>query len=558
MPAPLDVIADWPVPPPPQRWSARPVCWPATATRPGVFRLASVTKPLVARAAQVAVEEGVVDLDTPAGPPGSRCGICWPTPRGCRCSPRRCRPSPGTRRVYSNYGFAGAGRDNRASSPASSSAATWPRRSSSRWAWPPPGWTAARRRPGFGGVSTVADLAAFAADLLRTAHGVGADARRGDQRAVPRARRGAARLRHAAAQRLGPGLRDPRRQVPALDRRGNSPRTYGHFGQTGTFLWVDPGRDLALVVLTDRDFGEWAKPLWPALSDEVLSRVRLGLAQQGSQGHNRHVRHNCIFGNTRSLGKTSLVEPKEQVMRASNQFADATTGVVYLHASPAAVCPHVEWALSSTLDAGANLKWTPQPAMPGQLRAVTNWVGPVGTGARLANALRSWSVLRFEVTEDPSPGVDGQRFCHTPQLGLWSGAMSANGDIMVGEMRLRTLMAAGRGHAGGRIGHRAGHGLGRGAGALSRRRRRRRGQLAEPRSRLAPAQNGGGSVAFGDIGVVECAFTRDAIARGRRLVFVAGSASSACGGDGLRPSMVAAAWLIGRPTAGTAGGCRDW
>jgi len=130
-------------------------------------------------------------------------------------------------------------------------------------------------------------------------------------------------------------------------------------------------------------------------------------------------------------------------MRASNQFADATTGVVYLHASPAAVCPHVEWALSSTLGAGANLKWTPQPAMPGQMRAVTNWTGPVGTGARLANALRQWSVLRFEVTEDPSPGVDGQRFCHTPQLGLWSGAMSANGDIMVGEMRLRTLMSAG-------------------------------------------------------------------------------------------------------------------
>jgi hypothetical protein len=137
------------------------------------------------------------------------------------------------------------------------------------------------------------------------------------------------------------------------------------------------------------------------------------------------------------------VEPKEQLMRASNQFADATGGVVYIHASPAAVCPHVEWALSSTLDARAKLHWTPQPAMPGQLRAVINWVGPVGTGARLANALRSWSVLRFEVTEDPSPGVDGQRFSHTPQLGLWSGAMSANGDVMVGEMRLRTLMAAG-------------------------------------------------------------------------------------------------------------------
>jgi hypothetical protein len=125
------------------------------------------------------------------------------------------------------------------------------------------------------------------------------------------------------------------------------------------------------------------------------------------------------------------VEPKEQQMRASNQFADVTTGVVYVHASPAAVCPHVEWALSSTLAASPNLKWTPQPAMPGQLRAVTNWVGPVGTGARL------------EVTEDPSPGVDGQRFSHTPQLGLWSGAMSANGDVVIGEMRLRAMMADG-------------------------------------------------------------------------------------------------------------------
>ncbi len=133
-------------------------------------------------------------------------------------------------------------------------------------------------------------------------------------------------------------------------------------------------------------------------------------------------------------------------MRATNQFADVTSGVVYIHASPAAVCPHVEWALTSALGARngqAKLNWTPQPAMPGQLRAVVNWVGPVGTGAQLASALRSWSVLRFEVTEDPSAGVDGQRFSHTPQLGLWSGMMSANGDVMVGENRLRTLMAAG-------------------------------------------------------------------------------------------------------------------
>src|SRR5262249_62293942 len=93
-------------------------------------------------------------------------------------------------------------------------------------------------------------------------------------------------------------------------------------------------------------------------------------------------------------------------MRATNQFADVTSGVVYVHASPAAVCPHVEWALSSTLQSKANLVWTPQPAMPGQLRAGTNWVGPGGTGARPAHALPSWAGPRFEVPRDPRPGGD--------------------------------------------------------------------------------------------------------------------------------------------------------
>jgi hypothetical protein len=50
-------------------------------------------------------------------------------------------------------------------------------------------------------------------------------------------------------------------------------------------------------------------------------------------------------------------------------------------------------------------------------------------------------MLRFEVTEEPSAGVDGERFCHVPTLGLWSGRTSANGDIVVAEDRLRALLA---------------------------------------------------------------------------------------------------------------------
>ncbi|MCY7340349.1 MAG: DUF3145 domain-containing protein [Pseudonocardia sp.] len=115
-------------------------------------------------------------------------------------------------------------------------------------------------------------------------------------------------------------------------------------------------------------------------------------------------------------------------------------GVVFVHSSPTAVCPHVEWAISGVLSTRVSLQWTAQPAVNGQLRAECTWNGPVGSGGALAGALRAWPMLRFEVTEEPSPGVDGERFCHVPALGLWRGRTSANGDIVVGEDQLRALL----------------------------------------------------------------------------------------------------------------------
>ena len=75
------------------------------------------------------------------------------------------------------------------------------------------------------------------------------------------------------------------------------------------------------------------------------------------------------------------------------------------------------------------------------MRAECTWAGPVGSGGALAGALRAWTMLRFEVTEEPTPGVDGERFCHVPTLGLWRGRTSANGDIVVAEDQLRALLA---------------------------------------------------------------------------------------------------------------------
>jgi hypothetical protein len=123
-----------------------------------------------------------------------------------------------------------------------------------------------------------------------------------------------------------------------------------------------------------------------------------------------------------------------------------TRGVVFVHSTPLAVCPHVEWAIARVLGAPVRLQWSAQPAEPGARRAEHVWSGRPGTGAELAAALRQWPMLRFEVTEQPSPGVDGERFMHVPGRGLFRATTSANGDIMIGEDRLRTLVCAARGY----------------------------------------------------------------------------------------------------------------
>jgi CubicO group peptidase (beta-lactamase class C family) len=271
MPA-LDAIADWPC-----RNAAAAVVGPSGVlaecgdTRRS-FRLASVTKPLVARAIHIAVEEGVVDLDTPAGPPGSTVRHLLAHASGLSMHSDQAMAKPGGRRVYSNYGFQVAAEAVQKASgiefgqylreavfePLAMAATTL---------------NGGVEVAGFGATSTVADLAVFARDLLRPAtvsaqfHAEATTVQFPGLDGV---------LPGFGVQRpndwgLGFEIKDAK--TPHWTGSANSPRTYGHFGQSGTFLWVDPDADLALVVLTDRDFDDWARPLWPTLSDTVLREI---------------------------------------------------------------------------------------------------------------------------------------------------------------------------------------------------------------------------------------------------------------------------------------------
>jgi uncharacterized protein DUF3145 len=122
-----------------------------------------------------------------------------------------------------------------------------------------------------------------------------------------------------------------------------------------------------------------------------------------------------------------------------------TGGVVYVHSAPLAVVSHVEWAIARVLGAPVRLEWSPQPVDRTTRRAECTWVGRPGMGAEFAAALRAWPMLRFEVTEEPSPGCDGERFMHVPGRGLFRTAVGVSGELMISEGQLRTAMADARG-----------------------------------------------------------------------------------------------------------------
>jgi CubicO group peptidase (beta-lactamase class C family) len=266
----LQALDDWPVP-----HAAAAVVGPSgvlashgDTDRP--FALASVTKLLVARAAQIAIEEGAVELDTEAGPSGSTVRHLLAHASGLAMLNGQTLARPGTRRIYSNYGFAVLADTVQQATEIEFG------RYLAEAVFEPLGMPASRLdggapAAGYGATSTVADLAAFAGDLLSPATvsaQMHADAITVQFPGLDGVLPGYG-VQRPNDWGLGFEIRDSK--SPHWTGAGNSSASYGHFGQSGTLIWADPHAELALVVLTDRDFGDWALPVWPALADAVLA-----------------------------------------------------------------------------------------------------------------------------------------------------------------------------------------------------------------------------------------------------------------------------------------------
>jgi CubicO group peptidase (beta-lactamase class C family) len=256
--------------------------WPAPFAAAGVVRgdelvathgardemlcWASVTKLVTVLAALVAAEEGVIDLDEAAGPEGSTVRHLLAHASGLPFEPGAPTGRPGQRRVYSNVGFETLA-DHiaaRADMPFADYLVAG--------VLQPLGMRAELRG------SPAADLHGSLDDLLILA------------RELQRPTLVASETLAEATTVQFPGLAgvlpdfgrfDPNDWGLGFELRDdksphwtgprNSPRTFGHFGGSGTFLWIDPDAGLALGVLTNLDFGAWSKEAWPRLSDAVLA-----------------------------------------------------------------------------------------------------------------------------------------------------------------------------------------------------------------------------------------------------------------------------------------------
>jgi CubicO group peptidase (beta-lactamase class C family) len=234
-----------------------------------VLRWASVTKLLTGIAVLVAVEEGTVDLDEPAGPEGSTLRHLLAHASGLPADEGPPLTAPERRRIYSNYGIELA-----AGLVAERAGIEFGDYLHAAVLEPLELAGDLHGSPAWGYRGPLDDLLALARELLAP------------RLVAPETLAEAISVQFSGLAGVLPGwgrmepndwglafeLRDAKR--PHWTGSMASPRTFGHFGAAGTFLWVDPDAGTALGVLTDKEFGDWAKQAWPELSDSVLREQR--------------------------------------------------------------------------------------------------------------------------------------------------------------------------------------------------------------------------------------------------------------------------------------------
>lgn len=233
-----------------------------------VTRIASISKVLAGLAGLVALEEETIDLDEPAGPEGGTVRHLLAHASGLAFDDDRVLAPPGTRRIYSNPGI------ERFAEHLARKAGIPYREYLREGVLHPLDMAATELRgsPATDVYSNVSDLMRLGRELLAPTIVSGRTLTMATTPHFPDLAGVVPGLGSFDPNPWGLGMEIRGAKRPHWTGAANSPRTFGHFGGSGTFLWVDPDAGIATAAMADRDFGEWSLKAWPAFSDSVLGR----------------------------------------------------------------------------------------------------------------------------------------------------------------------------------------------------------------------------------------------------------------------------------------------
>jgi CubicO group peptidase (beta-lactamase class C family) len=238
---------------------------PVDATLPW----ASVSKVVTAVAIWIAVEEGVAAWDAPVGPPGATLSHLLAHASGLAPDSDQVLAPPGRRRIYSNRGIELA-----AGHVAEAAAMPFERYAAEAVLVPLGMGSTELGNPAHGAAGPLVDLLALAAELLNPTLVHISTVAVATSVAFPGLRGVLPGFGPQPDNTWGLGVEVRDHKSPHWTGRGNSPNTFGHFGQSGSFIWIDAAAGVAAASLAGRSFGPWAAEAWPELSDGILDAVR--------------------------------------------------------------------------------------------------------------------------------------------------------------------------------------------------------------------------------------------------------------------------------------------
>ena len=232
-------------------------------------RWRSVSKSVTGMACVLAAQEGLLSLDAPLEDhiEGVTLRHLLSHASGYRYGSKEIACAPEARRHYSNFAVDCAGEElarvagcefsqwvqERIAAPLQTSTLHW------------------TEPPSVGAVGSLEDLARFAHELLAPTLLKPAWFSEMTSAQFPQLDGILPGLKMQRPNPFGLGVEIRGHKSPHWTGAHNDPATIGHYGMRGCVFWVDPAAQLALVVGTERDFGDAHRRVLPALSDAVLA-----------------------------------------------------------------------------------------------------------------------------------------------------------------------------------------------------------------------------------------------------------------------------------------------